>query len=91
MLEDARASLQGEHASNLGCALADELAREYGCPAFVVDPVSVDEFECLAYYSGHPCIKRRSLSHTLSIHAVARRAIALGIIMSEYDRTEASN
>src|SRR5579862_9119732 len=31
MLEDARANLQGEHASNLGCALAERLALQYGC------------------------------------------------------------
>jgi len=74
MLDDARGNLQGEHASNLGCALADALAREYGCPALVVDPVSVDEFEPLARYSGHPLMERRSLSHALNIHAAARRA-----------------
>lgn len=80
MLRDARANLQGEHASNLGCALADRLASAYDCPAYVVDPVSVNEFEPLARYSGHPAIERRSLSHALNIHAAARRAAAqLGI------------
>jgi butyrate kinase len=74
MLNDARANKQGEHVSNLGCAIASILASEYGCPAFVVDPVSVDEFEPLAVYSGHPLIKRKSLSHALSIHASAWRA-----------------
>jgi butyrate kinase len=74
MLRDARANLQGEHASNLGCALASRLASEYGCKAYVVDPVSVDELEPLARYSGHPLIQRRSLSHALNIHAAARRA-----------------
>jgi butyrate kinase len=74
MLEDARANLQGEHASNLGCAMAHALAREYGCDAFTVDPVSVDELESLARYSGHPLIQRSSLSHALNIHAAARRA-----------------
>lgn len=76
MIADARANLQGEHASNLGCALARELADERRCPAYVADPVSVDEFEPLAYYSGHPCIKRRSLGHALNLHAAARRAAA---------------
>lgn len=76
MLADARANLQGEHASNLGCAIAKELADSFGCPAYVVDPVSVDEFDRLARYSGHPLIERRSLSHALSIHACARRAAA---------------
>lgn len=74
MLYDARTNLQGEHASNLGCAIASELAAVYNVPAFVADPVSVDEFEPLAYYSGHPLIKRRSLSHALNIHAAARKA-----------------
>ncbi|MGB2960686.1 MAG: butyrate kinase [Bacteroidota bacterium] len=76
MLEDARANVQGEHASNLGCAMAHALAEEYGCEAFVVDPVSVDELEPLARYSGHPVISRKSLSHALNIHAAARRAAA---------------
>ncbi len=74
MLDDARRNLQGEHASNLGSALAHELASEYNCPAFVVDPVSVNEFEPLAKYSGLPFIERKSLSHALNIHAAARRA-----------------
>jgi butyrate kinase len=74
MVADARANLQGEHASNLGCAIAHILGREYGSVAYVVDPVSVDEFEPLARYSGHPAIERSSLSHALNIHAAARRA-----------------
>jgi len=74
MIEDARVGLQGEHASNLGCALAFVIARLAGVQAYVVDPVSVDEFEPLARYSGHPLIERRSLSHTLNIHAVGRKA-----------------
>jgi butyrate kinase len=74
MLEDARDNVQGEHASNLGCIMASGLAHEYGCQAFVVDPVSVDEFEPLARYSGHPLIQRKSLSHALNIHAAAYRA-----------------
>src|SRR5512143_3263390 len=74
MLDDARGNRQGEHASNLGCALAAALAGDYKTSALVVDPVSVDEFEPVARYSGHPKISRRSLSHALSIHAAARRA-----------------
>ena len=74
MLEDARKNIQGEHASNLGCALAFEIANEFHCPSFIVDPVSVDEFTSLARFSGHPLIERKSLSHALNIHATARRA-----------------
>jgi butyrate kinase len=84
MLADARANLQGEHASNLGCAMADALAREHNCEAYVGDPVSVDELEPLARYSGHPLIQRSSLSHALNIHAAARRAaMDLGRPLSE--------
>jgi butyrate kinase len=74
MLEDARKNLQGEHASNLGCALASALAEQFSCEAYVADPVSVDEFEPLARYSGHPLIPRHTLSHALNLHATARRA-----------------
>lgn len=76
MLRDARANLQGEHASNLGCAMAAVLAEEYRCEAYVVDPISVDELDPLARYSGHPLISRSSLSHALNLHAAARRAAA---------------
>ncbi|MBI5471198.1 MAG: butyrate kinase [Ignavibacteriae bacterium] len=86
MLDDARRNIQGEHASNLGCALAFELAERHQCPAFIVDPVSVDEFEPLARYSGHPLIERKSLSHALNMHAVARRAATdLGKPFAECD------
>ncbi len=71
MVRDARKGVQGVHPSNLGPALAQEIARERHCPAFIVDPVSVDEFEPLARYSGHPLIERRTLSHALSLRAVA--------------------
>ena len=74
MLRDAQTGARGQHASNLGCAIAEVLAKEFGCPAFVVDPVSVDEFEPIARYSGHPTIERKSLSHAISLHAAARRA-----------------
>lgn len=74
MLSDAQTGVQGEHAANLGCALAAEIAKKANAPAYVVDPISVDEFEPLARYSGHPQIERRCLSHALNIHAAARFA-----------------
>jgi len=72
MLKDAWEGKQGQHPSNLGCILAHEIASQAGIPAFIVDPVSVDEFEPLARYSGHPLLERRCLSHALNLHAVAR-------------------
>ena len=73
MIEDARSNEQGEHASNLGCVMASTLADEYDARAFVVDPVSVDEFEPLARYAGHPLFHRKTLSHALNLHAAAHR------------------
>ncbi len=79
LMEDARAGYQGQHASNLGALLADALARDLGGRAFIVDPVSVDEFEPLARYSGHKDIERKSLGHALNTRATARKAAkALG-------------
>jgi butyrate kinase len=43
-----------DHATNLGALIADEIARPAGIPAFIVDPVCVDEFEPLARISGLP-------------------------------------
>jgi butyrate kinase len=63
-----------EHASSLGALLAFEVADQAHVPAFIVDPVCVDEFDDLARVSGLPEVERRSLSHALNLKAVARRA-----------------
>ncbi len=76
MLDDLHAATRGEHASNLGAIIANALAQRLGIPAFIVDPVSVDEMEPEARLSGHPEIPRDSLSHALNSKAVARRAAA---------------
>jgi butyrate kinase len=76
MLGDLRAARRGEHASNLGPFLAQRLASRAGCPAFVVDPVSVDEWTAVARYSGMAGVERESLSHALNTKAVARRHAA---------------
>lgn len=74
MLEDAREGYHGQHASNLGPLLADALARDLGGRPYITDPVSVDEFEPLARYSGHAGIERKSLLHALNIKATAKKA-----------------
>lgn len=80
MIDHARQGIQGQHASNLGCALARTIADQAGVPAYTVDPVAVDEFEPLARYSGHPLIQRKTISHALNIHSVGRMAAAkLGV------------
>ncbi len=63
----------GEHASNLGALIADRLGCELGIPAFIADPVVVDELSDLARVSGHKMFKRRSIFHALNQKAVARR------------------
>ena len=75
MLDElCRRDKEREHASSLGAPLAFEIASRIGVPAFIVDPVCVDEFDDLARISGLPEIERRSLSHALNLKAVARRA-----------------
>ena len=76
MLADAARAERGEHAANLGAPLARTLADEHGCPAFVVDPVSVDELADVARLSGLAGVERTSLCHALNMRAVARRHAA---------------
>lgn len=76
MATDLQQAIQGEHASNLGGLLAKGLADPRHIPAFIVDPVSVDEFTSLARLSGLPQVARASLGHALNIRAVARRVAA---------------
>jgi butyrate kinase len=74
MLGDLDTGVQGEHASNLGGLIADEIARPLGLPAFIVDPVVVDELEDWARLSGVPEIRRRSIFHALNHKYSARLA-----------------
>ncbi len=74
MLEDLRVGLLGQHASNLGGIIANEIAEQFNIPAFIVDPVVVDELEDIARISGMPEIERKSIFHALNQKAVARRA-----------------
>lgn len=62
-----------QHASNLGAPLAYTIAQGVGAQAFVVDPVSVDQFSDLARVSGVPELPRFSFGHALNIRACGRR------------------
>jgi butyrate kinase len=73
MLGVLRVAARGEHASNLGAFLAHSLAEKAGASAYVVDPVSVDEWPEVARLSGTPLLERQSLSHALNSKAVAKR------------------
>ncbi len=73
MKRDLVHSPLGEHASNLGGLIADNLAREIpGVKAFITDPVVVDEMQEVARFSGHPQFKRISIFHALNQKAIAR-------------------
>jgi butyrate kinase len=76
MLEDLKVGVMGQHASNLGGIIADEIAKSLGIPAFIVDPVVVDEMDEVARVSGMPEIERMSIFHALNQKAVARRYAA---------------
>jgi len=62
-----------EHASNLGGIIVSEIAKIIDVPAYIADPVSVDEFTDVARISGLKGIERKSLLHTLNIRANAFR------------------
>ncbi|KPA09490.1 butyrate kinase [Candidatus Magnetomorum sp. HK-1] len=72
MCKDLLHAKYGEHASNLGVLLADRISKKYHLPAFIVDPVSTDEFLPESKISGVPGIERKCRSHALSIKSVAR-------------------
>ena len=73
MVEDLKIGVQGPHASNLGGILSNEIAKEIGKRAFIVDPVVVDEMEEVARLSGVPELPRKSKFHALNQKAVAKR------------------
>lgn len=76
MLRELEGGRYGVHASNLGAILGSRIAGLAGVPAFVVDPVIVDEMTPEARFSGIPEIERRSIWHALNQKAVARRVAA---------------
>lgn len=73
MLADLKAGSRGEHASNLGALIAAELVAGSGKPAYIVDPVVVDEADPKVKISGLKELPRRVISHALNQIATARR------------------
>ena len=74
MLTDLRLTRYGDHASNLGAFLAQQIARKAGsAEAFVVDPVVVDEWPDKARISGTALVERHCGGHMLNTKAVAKR------------------
>jgi butyrate kinase len=73
MIEELRRALRGDHASNLGAPLALRFAQVAGVNAYIVDPVTADEWQPCARISGSPLVGRSAVGHVLNTKAVARR------------------
>ena len=73
MVEELRLARRGEHASNLGAVLALRFAQAAGVRAYIVDPVTADEWQPCARFSGSPLVERSYVGHSLNTKAVARR------------------
>jgi butyrate kinase len=73
MKDDLLAGLGGEHASNLGALIADELVRGTDKPAYITDPVVVDELLDRVRITGLREMKRRAVSHALNQIATCHR------------------
>ena len=72
MVEDLKSAKYGEHASNLGGIIALEISKRVGCPAYIADPVVVDEMCDVARVGGHPMFPRLSIFHALNHKAIAK-------------------
>ncbi|MCL2247108.1 MAG: butyrate kinase, partial [Lentimicrobiaceae bacterium] len=73
MKEHLRTGYSGDHASNLGGLIADNISQSIGLSAsYIADPVVVDELQPVARISGHPEFERISIFHALNQKSVAR-------------------
>lgn len=71
MLEDLKNHKYGEHAANLGAILANDFSKLYHIPAYIGDPITVDEMQDIARISGHPLVPRYGRTHTLNHKRIA--------------------
>ena len=72
MKQDLMQATYGEHASNLGGLIADDIAQSLpNTKAYITNPVVVDELSDLARIAGHPLFERKSIFHALNQKAVA--------------------
>jgi len=74
MIDDLKNAISGEHPSNLGAVIAKNIGDQIGVPSFVVDPVSVDEFQDISRITGLSDIEKASWLHALNHKAVCRKA-----------------
>ncbi|MBB5173047.1 butyrate kinase [Texcoconibacillus texcoconensis] len=84
MIQDLKEGYFGSHASNLGGIIANEIADQLNIPAYIVDPVVVDEMHPVAKISGFSGIERKSIFHALNQKAVARK-VAIEEFGADYE------
>jgi butyrate kinase len=80
LLEHANAAVDGiAHPATLGAQLAEEIRKEYGGQAFVVNPADVDEIQDVARMTGIRGVYRGVHLHALNLKETAiRHAATLG-------------
>jgi len=64
---------EGAHVSNVGAVIAHRFAQRLNVPAYVYDPVAVDELQPIARITGMPECPKQSRGHALNTHAMAHR------------------
>jgi butyrate kinase len=74
MVSDLKTCKYLTHASNLGGLIAQDLSEQFGIPAYIADPVTVDEMEPVSRYSGLKGVERICIWHALNQKFIARRA-----------------
>ena len=73
MISDLEKGVMGDHASNLGGLIANQLLDQFpNAKAYIADPVVVDELQDVARISGHPNFQRTSIFHALNQKSTAR-------------------
>jgi butyrate kinase len=78
MKKDLLEGYLGQHASNLGGLIADDIARNLpNAKAYIADPVVVDELQDVARITGLPEVRRISIFHALNQKAIARSYVRL--------------
>lgn len=73
MVRDLKGSTAALHASCIAGLIGYDLQQKYKIPAYVVDPVVVDELQDVARLTGIPEVERISIFHALNQKAIARQ------------------
>ena len=73
LVEELRLAQPGRTREQSGRGIALHFAEAAGVNAYIVDPVTVDEWQDCARLSGSPLVERWCVGHALNIKAVARR------------------